>query len=125
MVHQHFMLAPSLTVSENIVLGAEPRKGLFKLFRNRTEEFEKVEKIIDQFGLKVNLNALIQDISVGQKQRVEILKVLYRGAKLIILDEPTAVLTPQETDELFTSIKKLTAQGYTIIFITHKLREVK
>lgn len=124
MVHQHFMLAPSLTVSENIVLGAEPRKGLFKLFRNRTEEFENVEKIIEQFGLKVNLNALIQDISVGQKQRVEILKVLYRGAKLIILDEPTAVLTPQETDELFTSIKKLTAQGYTIIFITHKLREV-
>ena len=124
MVHQHFMLAPSLTVSENIVLGAEPRKGPLKLFRNRKEEYAQVEEIMEQFGLKVDLHAFVKDISVGQKQRVEILKVLYRGAKLIILDEPTAVLTPQETDELFASIKKLTAQGYTIIFITHKLREV-
>ncbi|CAM3386992.1 ABC transporter ATP-binding protein [Marinicrinis lubricantis] len=124
MVHQHFMLAPSLTVSENIVLGDEPRKGLFKVFRDRKTELNQIHHLIEQFGLKLDPNAVVDSISVGQKQRVEILKVLYRGAKLIILDEPTAVLTPQETDELFDSIKSLVSQGYTIIFITHKLREV-
>ncbi|MCQ6561372.1 ABC transporter ATP-binding protein [Paenibacillus mendelii] len=124
MVHQHFMLAPSLTVSENIVLGDEPKKGVFSMFRDRAKEFKEVEHLISTYGLKVNMQAKVESIPVGQKQRVEILKVLYRGAKLIILDEPTAVLTPQETDELFDSIKALVSQGHTIIFITHKLREV-
>ncbi|HBZ09652.1 MAG TPA: ABC transporter ATP-binding protein [Bacillus bacterium] len=124
MVHQHFMLAPSLTVSENIVLGDEPRKGFLHLFRDRKKEKEEIQELICRFGFKLNPEELVESISVGQKQRVEILKVLYRGAKLIILDEPTAVLTPQETDELFDSIKSLVDQNYTIIFITHKLREV-
>ncbi|GIN22054.1 ABC transporter ATP-binding protein [Siminovitchia fordii] len=124
MVHQHFMLAPSLTVSENIVLGDEPRKGFLHLFRDRKKEKEEIQELIRRFGFKLNPEELVESISVGQKQRVEILKVLYRGAKLIILDEPTAVLTPQETDELFDSIKSLVDQNYTIIFITHKLREV-
>lgn len=124
MVHQHFMLAPSLTVSENIVLGDEPRKGFLHLFRDRTKEKEEIQELIRRFGFKLNPDEPVESISVGQKQRVEILKVLYRGAKLIILDEPTAVLTPQETDELFESIKSLAGQNYTIIFITHKLREV-
>lgn len=124
MVHQHFMLAPSLTVSENIVLGDEPRKGFLKMFRDRDTELNEIKRLIENFGLKLDPKAVVDSISVGQKQRVEILKVLYRGAKLIILDEPTAVLTPQETDELFDSIKSLVAEGYTIIFITHKLREV-
>lgn len=124
MVHQHFMLAPSLSVSENIVLGDEPRKGFLKLFRDREKEISDIQELIRRFGLKLDPQASVESISVGQKQRVEILKVLYRGAKLIILDEPTAVLTPQETDELFESIKSLVDQNYTIIFITHKLREV-
>lgn len=124
MVHQHFMLAPSLTVSENIVLGEEPRRGMFSLLRDRKKELEEIEKLIGKYGLKIDPNLKVESLSVGQKQRVEILKVLYRGAKLIILDEPTAVLTPQETDELFDSIKTLVQQGCTIIFITHKLREV-
>lgn len=124
MVHQHFMLVPSLTVSENIVLGDEPRKGWFGLFRDRDKEWKDIAELIRKFGLKLDPHAVVDTLSVGQKQRVEILKVLYRGAKMIILDEPTAVLTPQETDELFHSIKSLVAQGYTIIFITHKLREV-
>lgn len=124
MVHQHFMLVPSLTVAENILLGDELRKGLFSMFRDRKKEEEEVQKLMDQYSLYVHPMAKVETISVGQKQRVEILKVLYRGAKLIILDEPTAVLTPQETDELFVSIKKLVRQNYTVIFITHKLREV-
>jgi ABC-type uncharacterized transport system ATPase subunit len=124
MVHQHFMLAPSLTVSENIALGEEPTKGLFSLFRDRAKEREQIASLIRTYGLKVHPGARVETIPVGQKQRVEILKVLYRGAKLIILDEPTAVLTPQETDELFSSIQALIRQGHTIIFITHKLREV-
>lgn len=124
MVHQHFMLAPSLTVSENIVLGEEPKKKKMSFFRDRKTELAEVERLIETYGLTVNPHAKVETIPVGQKQRVEILKVLYRGAKLIIMDEPTAVLTPQETDELFDSIKALVAEGHTIIFITHKLREV-
>ncbi|TJY43329.1 ABC transporter ATP-binding protein [Cohnella pontilimi] len=124
MVHQHFMLAPSLSVSENIVLGEEPKKGPLSMFRDRATERRGIVKLIETYGLKVDPDARVETIPVGQKQRVEILKVLYRGARLIILDEPTAVLTPQETDELFASIKALVGQGYTIIFITHKLREV-
>jgi general nucleoside transport system ATP-binding protein len=124
MVHQHFMLAPTLTVTENIVLGEEPRHGLFSLFIDRKKEMLEINELIQRYGLKVDPLVKVETIPVGQKQRVEILKVLYRGARLIILDEPTAVLTPQETDELFVSIKALIQQGYTIIFITHKLREV-
>lgn len=124
MVHQHFMLVPSLTVAENIVLGDEPRKGLFSLFRDRKKAIEETVSLVNAYGLKVHPEAKVDMISVGQKQRVEILKVLYRGAKLLILDEPTAVLTPQETDELFHSLKELVKHGHTIIFITHKLREV-
>lgn len=124
MVHQHFTLVSSLTVSENIVLGEEPKRGPYGLFRDRASELTKVVELIDTYGLKVNPNAKVETIPVGQKQRVEILKVLYRGAKLIIMDEPTAVLTPQETDELFHSVRALVREGHTIIFITHKLREV-
>ncbi|MGV3488171.1 MAG: ABC transporter ATP-binding protein [Tuberibacillus sp.] len=121
MVHQHFMLVPSFTVAENIVLGDEPKKGLF---RDRKKAIEITNKLVEDYGLQVPAKSRASEISVGRKQRVEILKVLYRGAKLLILDEPTAVLTPQETDELFKSLKDLTKLGYTIIFITHKLREV-
>jgi ABC-type uncharacterized transport system ATPase subunit len=124
MVHQHFMLVPSLTVSENIVLGHEPKKGMLRMFRDRASEKAEVQRLMQTYGLKVDPEARVENIPVGQKQRVEILKVLYRGARVIILDEPTAVLTPQETDELFDSVKALADQGHTIIFITHKLREV-
>jgi len=124
MVHQHFMLVPSLTVSENIVLGAEPRRGPLSLLRDRKQELGQIERLIRTYGLQVDPHAKAGAIPVGQKQRVEILKVLYRGAELIILDEPTAVLTPQETDELFLSLKSLVRQGFSIILITHKLREV-
>ena len=121
MVHQHFMLLPSLTVAENIVLGMEPtRAGLLDQKRARalTEELSK------RYGLRVNADAKIRDLSVGLRQRVEILKALARGANTLILDEPTAVLTPQETDELFVILKELVEAGMTIVFITHKLREV-
>lgn len=124
MVHQHFMLIPSLTVAENIVLGNEPRTGPLKLFRDQKKAIIETTHLVNQFGLMVDPNAIVQQVSVGEKQRIEILKVLYQGARIIILDEPTAVLTPQETDELFTSLKTLVKNGYTIIFITHKLREV-
>ncbi|MGE5653410.1 MAG: ABC transporter ATP-binding protein [Bacillota bacterium] len=121
MVHQHFMLVQPFTVTENIVLGAEPSKaGRLDMKTAR----EKVRGISQRYGLDVDPDARIQDISVGQQQRVEILKALYRGAELLILDEPTAVLTPQEIEELLTIMRNLTAQGKSIIFITHKLREV-
>lgn len=121
MVHQHFMLVPSFTVAENIVLGDEPKKGFF---RDNDKAVEITKGLIKEYGLDVDPFAKVDHISVGKKQRVEILKVLYRGAKLLILDEPTAVLTPQETTELFKSLKDLVKSGYTIIFITHKLKEV-
>lgn len=121
MVHQHFMLAPSLTVAENIVLG-NPKKNKMVF---RSEDFQKqIKTLQEDFDLNVPMNARVQDISVGLMQRVEIIKILYRGAKLIILDEPTATLTPQETKDLFVTIRKLTSRGHSIIFITHKLREV-
>src|SRR5690606_38821315 len=121
MVHQHFMLAPSLTVAENIVLG-NPKKNKM-IFRS--DEFQKeIAAIQEDFDLNVPMDAKVQDISIGLMQRVEIIKILYRGAKLIILDEPTATLTPQETKDLFMTIRKLTRRGHSIIFITHKLREV-
>src|SRR3954464_10810611 len=121
MVHQHFMLIPVMTVAENIVLGVEPHTGL--LLDERGAE-QRVRDLSEQFGLAVDPTALISDITVGQQQRVEILKALYRGADLLILDEPTAVLTPQEAGELFQIIRRLQADGKSIIFISHKLKEV-
>lgn len=121
MVHQHFMLVPPLTVAENIILGAEPTRGL-KLDMDRA--IREVLEISQQYNLLVDPLAKIQDISVGMQQRVEIIKALYRGAEILVLDEPTAVLTPQEVKELFRIMKNLTSQGKTIIFITHKLNEV-
>jgi len=121
MVHQHFMLVPSFTVAENIVLGNEPRKGIF---RDRKKAIDITNQLVEEYGLQVDANEKVENISVGKKQRVEILKVLFQGAKLLILDEPTAVLTPQETRDLFKSLKGLVKKGFTIIFITHKLREV-
>ena len=121
MVHQHFMLIPVMTVAENIVLAMEPHKGPFLDLDTANE---KVLDISKRFGLAVRPDARVESISVGMQQRVEILKALYRGAEILILDEPTAVLTPQEADELFEIIRSLQAEGKSIIFITHKLGEV-
>jgi simple sugar transport system ATP-binding protein len=121
MVHQHFMLIPVMTVAENIVLGIEPHSGLL-LDEDGAEQ--RVRELSEQYGLLVDPKALISDITVGQEQRVEILKALYRGADLLILDEPTAVLTPQEAGELFEIVRSLQADGKSIIFISHKLNEV-
>jgi len=121
MVHQHFMLVHNFTVTENIVLGTEPRKGL-KL--DIAKARKDVKDIADKYGFNVDPDALIEDISVGQQQRVEILKALYRGAEILILDEPTAVLTPQEIEELGQIIKNLESEGKSVILITHKLKEV-
>ena len=121
MVHQHFMLIPVMTVAENIVLGVEPRHNL--LLDERTAE-KRVRELSERFSLAVDPSALVSDITVGQEQRVEILKALYRGADILILDEPTAVLTPQEAHELFEIIRSLQADGKSIIFISHKLNEV-
>jgi simple sugar transport system ATP-binding protein len=122
MVHQHFMLIPVMTVAENIVLGTEPRRDGVLLDFSTAER--RVRELSDQYGLSVDPRARIEDISVGRQQRVEILKALYRGADILILDEPTAVLTPQEATELFGVLRSLTEQGMSIIFITHKLNEV-
>lgn len=122
MVHQHFMLAPSLTVAENIVLGAEPRRGIW-FDRRRAEQM--CRELGEKYGLQVDPAARISDVPVGIRQRVEILKALMRGSDILVLDEPTAVLTPQETEELFEALKSLKEMGHTIIFISHKLREVK
>ncbi len=123
MVHQHFMLVPRFTVTQNIVLGREPTRigGLL----DPATAVKKVVAISKQYGLHVDPHARIEDLSVGSQQRVEILKALYRGAEILILDEPTAVLTPREIKELITIIRNLTAEGKTIIIITHKLREIK
>jgi ABC-type uncharacterized transport system ATPase subunit len=122
MVHQHFMLIPVMTVAENIVLAEEPTAN--GVFLDEGEAERRVRDISDRFGLAVDPHARIENISVGQQQRVEILKALYRGADILILDEPTAVLTPQEARELFEVIESLKAQGKAIIFISHKLNEV-
>lgn len=121
MVHQHFMLIPNLTVAENLILGSEPHR--FGIFSRRDAE-ELVLDLSQKYGLSVSPSSLVQDISVGAQQRVEILKALYRGAEILILDEPTAVLTPQEVDDLYHIISALRATGHTIIFISHKLNEV-
>ncbi|MFC6872231.1 ABC transporter ATP-binding protein [Halobellus marinus] len=122
MIHQHFMLVDPMTVAENITLGNEPRKW-GGLGIDRAAAREAVVELADRYGFDVDPDARIEDVSVGEQQRVEILKALYRGADVLILDEPTAVLTPQEVEELFEVLEELTAQGKTIIFITHKLGE--
>ncbi|WP_182113344.1 ABC transporter ATP-binding protein [Actinotalea sp. JY-7876] len=123
MVHQHFMLVPVFTVAENVVLGHEPTSGggLIDLARARA----LVREISDRFGFAVDPDALVEDLPVGVQQRVEIIKALSRDAKILILDEPTAVLTPQETDELIAIMRQLKDAGTSIVFITHKLREVR
>ncbi|MCB5168627.1 ABC transporter ATP-binding protein [Streptomyces bambusae] len=118
MVHQHFMLADNLTVLENVVLGGE------KLYGIGAKARKKILEISDAYGLGVRPDALVEDLGVADRQRVEILKVLYRGAKILILDEPTAVLVPQEVDALFDNLRELKAEGLTVIFISHKLGEI-
>ncbi|WP_459182315.1 ABC transporter ATP-binding protein [Streptomyces sp.] len=118
MVHQHFMLADNLTVLENVVLGSEKLHGIGGKAR------AKIKEISDAYGLGVRPDALVEDLGVADRQRVEILKVLYRGARTLILDEPTAVLVPQEVDALFDNLRELKAEGLTVIFISHKLGEV-
>ena len=122
MVHQHFMLVDAFTVTENIILGNEP--GRFGLL-DRRKAREEILRVSNQYGLQVNPDAYVRDISVGMQQRVEILKMLYRGADILIFDEPTAVLTPQEIDELAKIMQGLVAEGKSIILITHKLDEIK
>ena len=121
MVHQHFMLVPNFTVLENIMLGHE---GSRDITAAATMARSKLNKLIANFGLKVDLDAVVEDLPVGLQQRVEILKALYRGADILILDEPTGVLTPQETDQLFDILKMLKGQGVTVLLITHKLKEI-
>jgi len=121
MVHQHFMLADNFTVLENIILGAEPSHGQRIDF---DEAREQVHKLAESVGTHIDLDVPVSELGVGKRQRVEILKVLFRGAKILILDEPTAVLVPQEVDELFLTLRHLVDDGATIIFISHKLKEV-
>jgi ABC-type uncharacterized transport system ATPase subunit len=121
MVHQHFMLVDTMTVAENIVLGAEPGSAASIDMRKAARE---IRALSDEFRLSVDPEALVHDLSVGQQQRVELLKALYRRARLLILDEPTAVLTPQEVEEFFTILRRMREQGKTVIIITHKLSEV-
>ena len=121
MVHQHFKLVECFSVLDNIILGVEPNKlG----FLQKKEAREKVLRLSEQYGLKVDLDALVEDISVGMQQRTEILKMLYRDNEILIFDEPTAVLTPQEIDELMQIMKNLAAEGKSILFISHKLAEI-
>jgi simple sugar transport system ATP-binding protein len=122
MVHQHFMLIPPLTVTENIILGNEPTGAAGTLNLKKAEK--KIKELSDSFGISIDPSAKVENLSVGMEQRAEILKLLYRKAEILILDEPTAVLTPQETDELFTILKKLKEEGKTIIIISHKLNEI-
>ena len=121
MVHQHFMLADNLTVLENIVLGSEPTRG--GRLDTRTAR-ARIKEISDSYGLGLDPDELVENLGVGARQRIEICKVLYRGARILILDEPTAVLVPQEVDELFDNLRGLTAEGLTVLFISHKLDEV-
>ena len=121
MVHQHFMLADNFTVLENIILGSEPKNGLRIDF---DEARKKIVVMSQQYGLEIDPDILVEELGVGQRQRVEILKVLFRGARILIFDEPTAVLVPQEVDALFSALAGLRSQGMAIIFISHKLDEV-
>jgi len=129
MVHQHFMLVPPLTVTENIMLGQESVTAATRVLRklsvlDRRVSGNRIRELSQQYGLEVDPNAYVKDLTVGEQQRVEIVKALYRAADILILDEPTAVLTPQEADDLFVIMRKLVGQGKSIVFITHKLREV-
>ena len=121
MVHQHFTLADNLTVLENIILGSEP---LFSWRQDTRKAREKLGKIARDYGLAIDPDAQVSDLSVGERQRVEILKALFRDVRILILDEPTAVLTPQEADGLFRTLKSVTAKGLAVIFISHKLHEI-
>src|SRR6476661_6099432 len=121
MVHQHFMLVETMTVAENIVLGAEPGSSLALDLKSAAAQ---IRQLSEEFKLAVNPNEPIEHLSVGQQQRVELLKALYRHAKLLILDEPTAVLTPLEVEEFFVILRRMREQGKTVIIITHKLPEV-
>jgi simple sugar transport system ATP-binding protein len=121
MIHQHFMLVPSLTVVENVALGLASSRG-FMLDLDVVEK--RINMLSEQYGLKVDTQAYVWQLAVGEQQRVEIIKALYRGAALIVLDEPTAVLTPQEVDELFATFKQMARDGHALIFISHKLHEV-
>jgi simple sugar transport system ATP-binding protein len=123
MVHQHFMLVPALSLAENLVLGKEPKKRGSRFF-DLEEAVRITEELSAKYNLKVHARARVVDVSVSMRQKLEILKALYRGARILILDEPTAVLTPQETDELFVELKELKRQGHTIVFISHKLGEI-
>jgi simple sugar transport system ATP-binding protein len=122
MVHQHFMLVPVFTVAENVVLGSEPTRG--RVFYDRRKAAANIRHLSAEYGLEVDPDALVEDIPVGVQQRVEILKALERDAHVLILDEPTAVLTPQETEALFRIMRSLAASGRSILFISHKLKEV-
>ncbi len=122
MVHQHFQLADNLTVLENVVLGQ--RAHARAAASTSPRRARRIAEISDRYGLDVDPDELVEDLGVGERQRVEILKVLYRGARTLILDEPTAVLVPQEVDELFDALRELKAEGLTILFISHKLDEV-
>ncbi len=121
MVHQHFMLVDTLSALDNVMLGAEPG---FLLTKGRAQVRAQLDVLMHDTGLTVNLDALVQDLPMGERQRLEILKALFRGARILILDEPTAVLTPQETDQLFVTLRTLRARGTTVLLITHKLREI-
>src|SRR5215208_114652 len=122
MVHQHFMLVPVLSVAENIVLGAETMGRLGTLDRGAARE--RIAELASRFGFAIDPDAKVRSLSVGQQQRVEILKALYRDTRILVLDEPTAVLTPQETEEIFLLLRRLAESGRSIIFISHKLYEV-
>ncbi len=122
MVHQHFMLVEPFTVTQNIILGSEPKTKFGTINLKKAEK--EIQELSDRYGLKVDPTAKIRDISVGMQQRVEILKTLYRGAEVLIFDEPTAVLTPQEITELIEIMQSLVKEGKSIILITHKLKEI-
>ena len=122
MVHQHFMLIPSFSIVDNIILGDEPKKGVFI---DKKEAARRCQELSDKYDFELDVNAKVSTLSVAKRQKVEILKTLYRNAELIILDEPTSVLTPQETEKLFSQLRFFKEQGHTILFISHKLDEVK
>ena len=121
MVHQHFMLVEPLSALDNIMLGAEPH---WRLERSRTQVRAALEALMRETGLQVRLDLPVEELPVGERQRLEILKALYRGARILILDEPTAVLTPQETEQLFGTLRRLRDAGTTLLLITHKLKEI-